>query len=162
MSGIAPTESLGGVPVSQAVAIAQAYEAQTAQTGAPVGSPSGVDPLSAFAAAQQSLTLLEQQFEGVNIEAVLLNEAYDETGALGDVVDVTFTISGRPGMFQVHVPFAINWQALAFVQIGLKHATVEGIYQGLSVPAVIPQPTTPGGAPAPPAPIPQPGQPIPV
>lgn len=116
--------------------------------------------LTAFAASVESLTLLEEAFEGVTVVAVLLNEDYDETGALNDVVDVTFTIDGRPGMFQVHPPYVVNWQALAFVQIGLKHATVEGIYQGLSEPAVIPQPSTPGGTPAP-QPIPQPGVAVP-
>lgn len=118
--------------------------------------------LTAYEASVQSLTLLEQQFEDVTIVSCLLNEDYDETGLLTDVVDVTFTIDGRPGMFQVHPPFTVNWQSLAFVQIGLKHATVEGIYQGLDTPAVIPQPVTPGGAPAPPQPIVGPGVAVPV
>lgn len=117
--------------------------------------------LTAFQASVDSLTLLEQGFEGVRVISALLNEDYDSGGVLTEVVDVTFTIDGRPGMYQVHPEYAQNWQALAFVEIGLKHATIEGIFQGLDEPAVIPQPVTPGGTPAPPAPIPTPGVAVP-
>lgn len=120
------------------------------------------NPLTAYAASVEAFSLFEQAFENVSIEAVLLDQDYDAGGVLTDVVDVTFRIIGRPGMFQVHPEYAINWQAQAFVLIGLKHAIVEGIYQGLSEPAIIPQPVTPGGTPVPPTPVPSPGVAVPV
>jgi hypothetical protein len=120
----------------------------------------GSNGLTAFNASLESFSLFETEFENVEVVAALLNEEYDDAGLLTDTVDVTFRIIGRPGLFQVHPLYTVDWIAQAFVLIGLKHAEVEGIYQGLDAPAIIPQPTTPGGAPAP-APLPGPGVPVP-
>lgn len=127
-------------PVSDVLNSAQLASAETALVTA--------DPLSSFALAVQSLSLLVEETDNVEIVAVLLNEDYDEQGALYDVVDVSFRIRGRGGMFTVHPPFDVNWQAQAFVAIGRKHATVEGIYQGLASKDELP--SGPLGEPLPP------------
>jgi hypothetical protein len=93
---------------------------------------------SAFDAAVTSLTLFEDQYEQVEVMSVLLNQEYDDTGTLVDVVDVGWRIRGRPGIFQVHPAYESNWQAIAFFQIGIKHALVEGIYAGLASTADLP------------------------
>ncbi len=112
-------------------------------------------------AALDSLSLFEAQFEGINIVGAMLNSDYDSAGTLYDTVDVQWEIIGRPGVFTTSVPFAQNWQAIAFFYIGEDANKVELIYEGAAslaeVPTVFlvqPQSTIP------PTPIPRPGQPI--
>lgn len=112
-------------------------------------------------AALDSLTLFEAQFEGINIVGSMLNSDYDSAGTLYDTVDVQWEIVGRPGVFTTSVPFAQNWQAIAFFYIGEDANKVELIYEGAASLAEVPtvllvQP--PSGVP--PTPIPRPGQPI--
>lgn len=112
-------------------------------------------------AALDSLTLFEAQFEGISIVGAMLNSDYDAAGTLYDTVDVQWEIIGRPGVFTTSVPFAINWQAIAFFYIGEDANKVELIYEGASSLAEVPtvllvQPPSS----SPPIPIPRPGQPI--
>ncbi len=112
-------------------------------------------------AALDSLTLFEQQFEGINIVGSLINSDYDANGTQFDTIDLSWEIIGRPGVFTTSVPFALNWQAIAFFYIGQDANKVELIYEGASSLAETPtvlltQPTST----VPPIPIPRPGQPV--
>lgn len=115
-----------------------------------------------IAAALQSLALFEEQYEGIRVVGALPNSDYDSSGVLYDTIDVSFEIIGRPGTFTVSVPFAVNWQAIAFYYIGLKAQQVEQIFEGkasasdLPTQFLVPQLTVA------PTPIPTPGNPIPV
>ncbi len=112
-------------------------------------------------AALDSLSLFEATFEGINIVGAMLNSDYDSAGTLYDTVDVQWEIIGRPGVFTTSVPFAQNWQAIAFFYIGEDANKVELIYEEASSLAEVPtvflvQPPSS----QPPIPIPRPGQPI--
>lgn len=156
-SGATSTAGLGGQlsgvqvggQTTTLVDVATATPQQSQQLAA-------LNPLTSFAAALQSLSLFEQTYEGVEILAALLNEDYDADGTLQDTVDVTFRIIGRPGQFQVHPYFTIDWQAQAFFLIGIKHAIVEAIYDELPNLQALPSGPTGGAT------IPQPGTATPV
>lgn len=85
-----------------------------------------------FTQALAGLQLFEQTYEGLEILAALPNEDADENGNPVDTVQVTYRIIGRPGSYTVSVPFADNWNAIAFFQIGLQANTIELIYEGAS------------------------------
>ena len=115
----------------------------------------------AFADALASLELIEAQYEGIEIVAALPNQGYDDKGELTDTVDVSYRIIGRPGVYTVSVPYAVNWQAIAFFQVGLQANAIELIYEGASSLAEVPtaflvQPPSD----IPPRLNPTPGQPI--
>ena len=130
---------------------------QVAESAAPAAAAAkSANPLTAFAAALQSLSLFESTYEGVEILAALINQDYDAGGELQDTVDVTFGIIGRPGQFQVHPLFTIDWQAQASFLIGVKRAIVEAIYDELPNLGALPSAGAGG------APIPQPGVAVPV
>lgn len=113
-------------------------------------------------AALTALSSFEETFEGIRIVGAMLNSDYDANAALYDTVDVQFEIIGRPGVFTVSVPFAINWTAIAFFQIGLKANTVELIYEGAASLNDTPTQLLTQPPPSnPPAIIPRPGQLIP-
>lgn len=117
----------------------------------------------AFADALASLELIEAQYEGIEIVAALPNQGYDDKGELTDTVDVSYRIIGRPGVYTVSVPYAVNWQAIAFFQVGLQANAIELIYEGAASLAEVPtaflvQPPSD----IPPRLNPTPGQPIPV
>ena len=85
---------------------------------------------AAWDAAVDALRLFESQYEDIEVGPVLLNQDYDAAGNLNEVVDVTFSIYGRPGQYQVHPVFVGDWTAVAISQIGLKRTIVNGIYDG--------------------------------
>lgn len=97
------------------------------------------EPISALEVALDSLTVFEDRFEQVEVVSALLDQQYDEQGELEDIVSVGFRIRGRPGIFSVHPPLDINWQAQAFVAIAGKKLDVEGIYAGLASKAELPR-----------------------
>lgn len=111
------------------------------------------DTPTALEGALSSLSLLEQSTDEVEILGALPNQDVDESGALIDVVDVYWSLPGRPGFFTSRVGFDLNWQAQAFFWIGVKQALVRGIYAGLASKADLP--AGPVGAP-----VPQPGVPF--
>ena len=134
-------------------------------TGVQVGGQTTTIPnvAESFAAALDSLRLIEAEYEGIEIMAALPNQGYDGTSTLVDTVDVSYRIVGRPGVYTVTVPYETNWNAIAFFQIGLQANAIELIYEGAGSLAETPtvflvQP--PAAAPA--ALIPGPGQLIPV
>ncbi len=112
-------------------------------------------------AALDSLSLFEAQFEGIHIVGSLINSDYDANGTLYDTIDLQWEIVGRPGVFTTSVPFAINWQAIAFFYIGEDANKVELIYEGAASLAETPTVllTQPPSS-TPPTPIPRPGQPV--
>ncbi len=113
------------------------------------------DTPTALAGALDSLALLETLTDQVILLGANLNQDVADDGTLIDVVDVYFSLPGRPGFLTSRVPFESNWQAIAFYYIGVKQALVEGIYEGLASKAELPPgPIGP--------PIPQPGQAVPV
>lgn len=85
---------------------------------------------SVFSDALTSLSLIEQEYEGIEVVSALPNEGYDVRGVLGDTIDISFRIIGRPGLLTVSVPYTINWNAVAFFAIGEKAQQVELIYEG--------------------------------
>lgn len=95
--------------------------------------------VSAFDVAVASLAYFEDAYEQVELMSATLNQEYDDTGALVDVVDVGFRIRGRPGIFVVHPQADINWQAQASFLIQGKKIDVEGIYAGYASQADIPE-----------------------
>lgn len=116
-----------------------------------------------YADALLSLQLIEAEYEGIEVMTAMPNQGYDDTGALIDTMDVSYRIIGRPGVFTVSVPYALNWNAIAFFQIGLQANTIELIYEGAAsladVPAVfLVQPASD----VPPELIPVPGAPVPM
>lgn len=115
-----------------------------------------------IAAALQSLALFEERFEGILVTGAIPNSDYDAGGNLYDTIDVSFEIIGRPGLFTVSVPFAINWQAIAFYYIGLKAQQVEQIFEGLPDKNTPPTQLLVQVPTASPTPIPRPGAPLPV
>ncbi len=112
-------------------------------------------------AALKMLGLFEAQHEGINIVGGMLNSDYDPAGTLYDTVDIQWEIIGRPGVFTTSVPFALNWEAIAFFYIGADANKVELIYEGAESLAETPTVflTQPPSS-TPPIPIPRPGQPI--
>lgn len=125
MSGISPTEELGGVPVAQAIQIANNYFGTPDTTTTPTAAVA-----SSFDDALASLSLIESTYDGIEILTALPNQEYDETGALIDTIDLSYRIIGRPGVFVVSVPYVQNWSAIAFFQVGLQANTIELIYEG--------------------------------
>lgn len=116
-----------------------------------------------YADALESLQLIEATYDGIEVMGAMPNQGYDDTGTLIDTMDVSYRIIGRPGVFTVSVPYALNWNAIAFFQIGLQANTIELIYEGAAsladVPAVfLVQPASD----VPPELIPVPGSPVPV
>jgi len=113
-----------------------------------------------------SLAALTATVDNVSLTASSLSQTFDDTGNLIDTVELYWNPIGRGGTFTTRVPNVSNWQAIAFYQLGLKHATVEGIYDGLaSKDDLPPGPTAPpdtGFLPAGPGTIPLPGVPPPV
>ena len=123
---------------------------------------SGADAPS-FADALASLALIESTYEGIEIMAAMPNQGYDGTDTLTDTVDVSYRIIGRPGVFTVSVPYELNWNAIAFFQIGLQANAIELIYEGAGSLAETPQVLlVPPPSDTTPRLIPVPGQPIPV
>lgn len=112
---------------------------------------------ASFTDALDSLALIEADLYGIDIVSALPNEAFDQAGVEGDTVDVQFQIVGRPGVFTTTVPYAVNWNAIAFFYIGEKAQLIEQIYEGktdssqLPTDILVPQITQN------PTPIPQPG-----
>lgn len=149
-----PGVVIGGVTTTIPYTLESGQFTQTAP-GTPI-------PLT-FADALDALSLIEAQYEGIEIMAALPNQGYDDTGALVDTVDVSYRIIGRPGVFTVSVPYDPNWSAIAFFYVGLQANTIELIYEGASslneTPTVL---LAPPPSSVPPTRIPQPGQPIPV
>ena len=153
---VSPTEELGGLPAQTAIQIANTYFGVTFTTATTSADDS-------FATALASLELIAQELEGLEILAAITNEDYDTDGSLVDSVHVTYRIIGRPGTFTVSVPFADNWNAIAFFYIGLQANTIELIYEGAASLAETPtQYLVPTPSDLPPILIPQPGHPIPV
>src|SRR5579859_2352091 len=117
----------------------------------------------AFADALASLQLIEAEHEGIEVMAAMPNQGYDESDALADTVDISYRIIGRPGLYTVSVPYLIDWQAIAFYQIGLQANAIELIYEGAAsladTPTVNLVPAPPTGEPLP---RPLPGQAVPV
>ncbi len=91
-----------------------------------------------YADALTSLQLIEATYEGIEVMAAMPNQGYDDAGELMDTMDVTYRIIGRPGVFTVSVPYALNWNAIAFFQIGLQANTIELIYEGAGSLAEVP------------------------
>src|SRR5438067_1993131 len=89
------------------------------------------DVPSALQAAFDSLALLEQTTDEVFLQGALYNQDVNEDGSLDDVIDLYWTLPGRPGFFTSRVGADVNWQAQAFFQIGVKQALVRGIYDEL-------------------------------
>ncbi len=152
--GQTPGVQIGGVTTTIPYTLEAAQATQTT-TGAAI-------PVS-FSDALDALSLIEAQYEGIEIMAALPNQGYDDTGALVDTVDVSYRIIGRPGVFTVSVPYDVNWSAIAFFYVGLQANTIELIYEGAGslneTPTVLlVQPPSN----VPPELIPQPGQPVPV
>lgn len=111
------------------------------------------DPSTALGASLESLALLEEVTDNVDLLGASLNQDLDEAAATLNVVDVYFALPGRPGMLTVRVPFDSNWTAQAFYAIGVKQALVQGIYDGLASKDDLPR--GPVGEP-----VPQPGTPF--
>jgi hypothetical protein len=111
------------------------------------------DPSSALGASLDSLALLETTTDQVTLLGVSLNQDVAADGSLDDVVEVYWSIPSRPGSFTTSVPFAANWQAIAFYWIGVEQAIVNGIYDGLASKADLP--AGPVGTP-----VPRPGTPF--
>lgn len=117
----------------------------------------------AFADALASLSLIESEHEGIEILAALPNQGFAGDGTLLDTVDVSYRIIGRPGVYTVSVPAAINWQAIAFFEVGLQANAIELIYEEAAsldeTPQVflVPPPSSDATIPRP-----QPGQAVPV
>lgn len=114
-----------GVPIGAAGATIGAVVASTTATTSTTGAPD-------FQAALDSLTLIEGDYEGIQVLGAVANEDYDANGALIDTIQISYSIIGRPGVFNVSVPYAFNWQAIAFFYIGLQANTIELIYEGAS------------------------------
>lgn len=83
-------------------------------------------------AAVTGLGLTLATYENVELVACLLDQNYDVAGNLVEVVDVSFAINGRPGVFTVYPSFAPSWDAVAVELVTEKWQIVEGIYQGLA------------------------------
>lgn len=126
--GQTPGVQIGGVTTT----IPYLLEQQAVSGGTPLAR-SGTTTLGvplAFADALASLELIEATYDGIEILAALPNQAYDSTDTLIDTVDISYRIIGRPGVYTVSVPYAINWNAIAFFQVGLQANTIELIYEG--------------------------------
>lgn len=145
---------LTGVQVDGQTTTLVDVSAQAAASGVTVTG----DPASTFDDALAALSLIESQYEGLEILSAVQNQGYDTDGALVDTVDVSFRIFGRPGAYTVSVPFYANWAAIAFFRVGVKAQQVEQIYEGLAdsgqatTQLLVPPP------PSPPTPVPRPGQ----
>jgi hypothetical protein len=83
-------------------------------------------------AALLALELTLAAYGGIELLAVLLDQDYDSAGELREVVDVSFEITGRSGVFTVYPPFAAGWEYVAIGRVTVKVAEVEAIYQGLA------------------------------
>src|SRR5258705_12998661 len=115
----------------------------------------GFDVPSALQASFDSLALLETTTDQVLLQGALYNQDVEPDGSLRDVIDIYWTLPGRPGFFISRVGADANWQAQAFYQIGVKQALVRGIYDGLPDKSALP--SGPIGPP-----LPAPGQVVPV
>lgn len=111
-----------------------------------------------FQAALDSLTAIEASYDGLEVMSAIANQAYDSTGTLTDTIDVSYRIIGRPGVFVCSVPFYINWQAVAFFQLGLQAYEIEQIYEGKANAQDPPDSILFHQSTVPPTPIPRPGQ----
>lgn len=89
----------------------------------------GFDPSTTIGAALQSLDLLEQSTDHVQIQGSSLNQEYDGVDVI-DTVEIYWSLYGRPGIFTTRVAWDVNWLAQAFFYVGLKAAMVQRIYDG--------------------------------
>jgi hypothetical protein len=119
---------VGGSPTASTFVDQRAIPDTLATTSTTTATTQSV-PLP-YADALESLAMIEATYEGIEIMAAMPNQGYDDTGALIDTMDVSYRIIGRPGVFTVTVPYALNWNAIAFFQIGLQANTIELIYEG--------------------------------
>ena len=116
--------------------------------------------------ALAALDLYAQTWEGLAFLSAIPNEDYDESGALTDVIQVTYSIIGRPGVYTVSVPYEDNWPAVANFYAGIQAQYIELIYEGADndqqTPTVLLVPQQAPEGQEPPGPVPRPGDPIPV
>lgn len=88
--------------------------------------------LTTFQTGVDALTLYAQQYESVEIVGARPDEQYWSDGNLHEVVDVSFRIIGRPGVFEVFPEYLPDWVARAEARIAFRRDEIEAIYQGLN------------------------------
>lgn len=85
---------------------------------------------SSLDAALAALEVTLADYGGIVLLSVLLDQSYDATGALVEVVDVSFEIVGKPGVFTVYPPFGAGWEYDAIGRVINKAGEVMSIYEG--------------------------------
>lgn len=87
--------------------------------------------LTTFQTALDALTLYAQQYEQVEIVGARPDEQYWSDGNLHEVVDVSFRIFGRPGVFSVFPEYVPDWPSRAEARIAFRRDEINAIYEGL-------------------------------
>lgn len=87
--------------------------------------------LTTFQAAVDALTAYEAQWEDVEVVGARPDEQHWSDGNLHEVVDVTFRIFGRPGLFTVYPEYLPDWVARAEARIAFRRDQINAIYEGL-------------------------------
>ena len=88
--------------------------------------------LTTFQAAVDALTLYAQQYEQVEIVGARPDQQYWSDGNLHEVVDVSFRIIGRPGVFEVFPEYLPDWVDRAEARIAFRRDEINAIYEGFS------------------------------
>lgn len=90
----------------------------------------GATDTTVYEAAFAGIELGLSDFVDVDVLAALPNQFLDAAGDLGDSIDVTWQLAGRPGTFTSSVPFAADWPDLAIAAILRDAELVTLIYAG--------------------------------
>lgn len=89
--------------------------------------------LTTAQAAEQALAQYAEEYLDVEIVGYKLNEEYRSGDTLYEVMDVSFRVRGRPGVFTVHPRYRHGWTDTAANEIAAKRDRVNAIYEGLAI-----------------------------